>query len=284
MLATAAVVAVLAGCAAEDGTPPVTVDDPENLLTVTAPPVMRDALAALDRAWTAEGNDPLRIDFAPPSENTANHLRAALTAAAPEPVPADVVLTDNEATRESAQPSLWTDAGVVAATELLLLVPADSAAAERVPELPAPLEGSLAVCGAHCGERADAWLRETGATDSVTRLPVPGDVVDHVTQVRAEDYAADLPAGSGERAVTAVVEREADLALTYAADAHAVRGDDAWPDDKDFVRAPLPGAPRVEITALVSEGRDADEAAAFVAFLKDGAGAEILVDSGFGAP
>ena len=264
--------------------PPVTVDDPENLLTVTAPPVMRDVLRALDRAWTAEGHDPLRIDFVPPAENRANHLQAALTAAAPEPAPADVVLTDSARTVESAEPSLWTDAGVVATTQLVLLVPADSAAAERVPELPEPLAGSLAVCGAHCGELADAWLRESGQADGVTRLPVPGDVVDHLTQVRTEDYSAGLPAGSGERAVSAVVDREADLAIAYTADARTVRGDDAWPDDEDFVQARLPGAPRVEITALVSEGRDGEEAAAFVAFLRDGLGAGLLVDSGFDAP
>lgn len=259
-------------------------DDPDNLLVVTAPPVMRDALSSIDRAWAADGHDPLRIDFTPPAENPANHLRGSLTAAAPTPVAADVVLTDNELTRASAEPSLWTDAGVVAVTQLRLLVPADDAGAELAPDLPEPLEGRVATCGAHCGELADAWLRELGATDGLTLLPRADGVVDHLTQVRAEDYADALPPSSGQLAVHAVVDREADLGLTYLADARAVRGDDAWPVDRDFVTAALPGVPHVEIAALVSEGPDAEEAAAFVAFLQEGEGAEILLEHGFTAP
>src|SRR5690625_6835896 len=107
---------------------------------------MRDALSSIDRAWAADGHDPLRIDFTPPAENPANHLRGSLTAAAPTPVAADVVLTDNELTRASAVTSVWTDSGVVAVTQLRLLFPADVDGAELTPDLPYPVEGRVSAC------------------------------------------------------------------------------------------------------------------------------------------
>ncbi|WP_413452583.1 substrate-binding domain-containing protein [Georgenia phoenicis] len=74
--------------------------------------------------------------------------------------------------------------------------------------------------------------------------------------------------------MSAVVDGEAELALTYLAD---VAGD-------GVTIVALPDAPAVGLTALVSEGRDTEEATAFVEFLQSGAGREILREHGFTAP
>lgn len=265
--------AALAGCSGEEGTPPVTVDDPEGLLTVVVPPVMRDAIEDLDAAWTAEGNDPLRVDLGPATVNPANNLQAALTAAAPRQVASDVVLTDNPRTVDSADASLWTDAGLVATTELRAVLPGAAANEDTARTGGEMLTGArVATCGDHCGELAHEWLATAGGSGA-TLLRAPEEAADGRGQVVAEDLA-ELPAWSGRLAVRAVVDGEADLALTYLADVA----------DDDVATVLLPHAPAVGLTALVSEGRDTVEATAFVEFLQDGAGRQILQDHGFTAP
>lgn len=264
---------LLAGCSAEEGTPPV-VDDPDGRLTVVAPPVMRDAIEDLDAAWTAEGNDPLRVDLGPATINEADQLQTALTAAAPTQVPSDVVLTDNPSTLDSAEPSLWTDAGLVVTTELRAVLPAGAADEDAGRTGTDVLSGArVAVCGDHCGELAQEWLAAMGGDSDATLLPVPDEVADGRRQIVAEDYA-DVPPWSGRLAALAVLDGEADLALTYLADVA----------DDDVITVFLPDAPAVGLTALVSEGRDTAEATAFVGFLQGAAGRQVLEEHGFTAP
>jgi len=258
------------------------VDDPENLLTVVASPALRSALDGIDAAWTGEGNAPLRVDFRPADANPSAGLRASIGAAVSVQAPADVVLTDNERTVESADPSVWTDHGVVATTTLVLVVPADhphaatgkrlvtdeDLAGDLLPEL---LSGDLAVCGAWCGELADRWL-DTAPLEGATRLTLPEDVADQQWDVTADEFA-DMAPSSGEQAALAVATGRADVALTYAADAAAVGG--------NIETIALPGVEPVELTALVSSGRDAEDGEAFVAYLRDGVGRDVLAGHGF---
>ncbi|PFG40171.1 hypothetical protein ATJ97_2692 [Georgenia soli] len=236
----------MAGCSAdgaEDPLPIVT-DDPEGLLTVAASPALRDALETIDRMWTAEGNRPLRVDFGPADMNRGNHLAAAMPAAMPEPIASDVVLTENPRTVDSADAPLWTDHGVVATTELVLVVPSDHPLGDTGHELgenpdkaeqvlPELFQGRVALCGSYCGELADEWISTAESVDSsrITLLPAcEDDVADHRGRVQAKDFA-DLPPSSGQRAVLAVA--------------------------------------------------DGEEAAAFVDFLREGPGADVLAELGF---
>lgn len=279
---TAAALAV-AGCGSDtDGEPPIGVDDPENLLTVVASPALRSALEGIDAAWTGEGNDPLLVDYRPADANLAAGLRASIGAAVSVQAPADVVLTDNERTIESAEPSVWTDHGVVATTTLVLVVPADhphAATGKRLLTdeglagdlLPQLLSGDLAVCGGWCGELADRWL-DTAPLEGTTRLTPPEDVADQQWDVTADEFP-DVPPSSGQQAALAVATGRAEVALTYASDAAAVGG--------NIETVALPGVEPVELTALVSSGRDAEDGEAFVAYLRDGVGRDILAGHGF---
>ncbi|WP_413452582.1 hypothetical protein AA0Y32_10035 [Georgenia phoenicis] len=174
-------------------------DDPEGLLTVIAPPVVRDAIADLDAAWTAEGNDPLRVDLGPADLNRANNLTAALGAAAPRQVASDVVLTDNPRTVESADASLWTDAGLVATTELRAVLPAAAAEGDGREGAEVLAGARVAACGDYCGELAQDWLQTVGGDTDATLLPLPEEAADGRGQVVAEDYS-ELPAWSGQLA------------------------------------------------------------------------------------
>lgn len=273
--AVLALAALVACSGRAEETPPVVVDDPEGVLTVVAPPALRDALEAIDRAWTEEGYAPLLVDFDGPPPSTADHGQPARPDAGQVAAVSDVVLTDDRRTVETADPELWTVVGVVATTSLLGVVPADQESDAFTPS------GSVAVCGSHCGELAEQFLG--AGSDELTALPVPEDVADGRRQVRAADFA-ELPPGSGQVAVLAVVDREADLGIAYEADLWAVRGDDAWPDDRDVVTVRPANAPPVEITALVSSGRDAERAAAFVDWLRDGPGRDVLEAHFFDTP